>query len=79
MPASFALIEKILGGSGEEPAEGSARNFQILTGGASTTTSKFGSGYLSREDGSRKDKEKGQVRVIPAPKAGSDAGRKSGR
>jgi hypothetical protein len=38
------------------------------TGGASTTTSKFGSGWISRETGSAKEKDKGQVRVIPAPK-----------
>jgi len=36
------------------------------TAGASTTTSRFGSGWISRETGSAK--EKGQVRVIPAPK-----------
>lgn len=33
--------------------------------GKSTTTSKFGSGWLSRASGSSRDKEKGQVRVIP--------------
>ena len=35
------------------------------SGGASTTTSKFGSGWISRASGSSRDKEKGQVRVIP--------------
>ena len=45
------------------------------TGGASTTTSKFGSGWISRETGSTKDKDKGQVRVIPAPETKRKADR----
>lgn len=49
------------------------------TGGAGVTSSKFGSGYISRESGSPKHRDKGQVRVIPAPNLGFKSGRETSR
>jgi hypothetical protein len=49
------------------------------SGGASTTTSQFGSGWISRESGSSRDKDKGQVRVIPTPTTKTESGKKSDR
>jgi len=39
------------------------------TSGAGATSTKFGSGYLSRENKAGGTKDKGVVRVIPAPKS----------
>lgn len=39
------------------------------TGGARVTTSKFGNGYISRQSQPAGSKDKGVVRVIPAPPA----------